>query len=68
MNRTDTARRPHGVERGGEPRDPAPEGAGDRGGTSYRPPRLVEYGRLTDLTRFGGSDVVDSGALGPNMG
>ena len=28
----------------------------------YRAPRLVEYGRLTDVTRFGGSEIVDSGA------
>lgn len=27
----------------------------------YRPPRLVTYGRLTDLTRFGGSQTLDSG-------
>jgi hypothetical protein len=28
----------------------------------YRRPRLVAYGRLTDVTQFGGSQVVDSGA------
>jgi hypothetical protein len=27
----------------------------------YRPPRLVVYGSLTEITRFGGSEVVDSG-------
>lgn len=27
----------------------------------YRPPRLVVYGRLTEITRFGGSETVDSG-------
>lgn len=27
----------------------------------YRTPRLERHGRLIDLTRFGGSDVVDSG-------
>jgi hypothetical protein len=30
----------------------------------YRRPRLVTYGRLTDVTRFGGSQVVDSGPPG----
>jgi hypothetical protein len=28
----------------------------------YRRPRLVAYGRLTDVTQFGGSQVVDSGS------
>ncbi|HUP42884.1 MAG TPA: lasso RiPP family leader peptide-containing protein [Thermoanaerobaculia bacterium] len=28
----------------------------------YRPPRLVSYGRLADVTQFGGSDVNDSGS------
>lgn len=27
----------------------------------YRSPRLVSYGRLTEITRFGGSQIVDSG-------
>lgn len=27
----------------------------------YQRPRLEIYGRLTDLTRFGGSEIVDSG-------
>lgn len=27
----------------------------------YRAPRLVAYGCLTDVTRFGGSQIVDSG-------
>lgn len=33
----------------------------------YQAPRLVAYGRLTDVTRFGGSQMVDSGqgGLGP---
>lgn len=30
----------------------------------YRRPRLAAYGRLTDVTRFGGSQVVDSGPPG----
>jgi len=33
-----------------------------RPGKSYRPPRLVSYGRLADITQFGGSQQVDSGA------
>jgi hypothetical protein len=32
----------------------------------YDPPVLTVYGRLTAITRFGGSTIVDSGAgLGP---
>lgn len=30
----------------------------------YRSPRLVCHGRLAELTRQGGSEVLDSGALG----
>jgi len=30
----------------------------------YRAPRLKVYGRLAELTRFGGSLLVDSGGLG----
>ncbi|MDX1503671.1 MAG: lasso RiPP family leader peptide-containing protein [Thermoanaerobaculia bacterium] len=28
----------------------------------YRSPRLTSYGRLAEVTRFGGSQVVDSGS------
>lgn len=28
----------------------------------YRAPRLVAYGCLTEVTRFGGSQIVDSGS------
>lgn len=31
---------------------------------AYRAPRLVAYGCLTDVTRFGGSEMVDSGSTG----
>lgn len=57
------------------PRRPNPaETAGDRAAAAsrapsatqppkpYRRPRLVSYGRLTDVTQFGGSQVVDSGS------
>lgn len=27
----------------------------------YRSPRLVSYGRLTQVTQFGGSQILDSG-------
>jgi hypothetical protein len=27
----------------------------------YRPPRLECHGRLAELTRFGGSQIIDSG-------
>lgn len=38
----------------------APDGAQPR--REYVPPRLECHGRLVDLTRFGGSQTVDSGA------
>lgn len=64
------------------PRRPGPEqNAGDRAFAAsgplpetrlpkpYRPPRLVAYGRLADVTQFGGSQVVDSGGgLGSQPG
>ncbi|HEX2162587.1 MAG TPA: lasso RiPP family leader peptide-containing protein [Thermoanaerobaculia bacterium] len=35
----------------------------------YAPPRLMAHGRLAELTRFGGSQVVDSGvnSLGQSL-
>jgi len=39
---------------------PAPAAAGSR--LAYRPPRLERHGRLAEVTCFGGSQVVDSGA------
>lgn len=30
----------------------------------YRSPRLVSYGRLADVTQFGGSQAMDSGPPG----
>lgn len=38
---------------------PAPRSSGTK---PYRAPRLVVYGCLTEVTRFGGSQVVDSGS------
>jgi len=36
---------------------------------AYSPPRLEALGRLAEMTRFGGSDIVDSGGgLGPQPG
>lgn len=49
-----------------EERRPPPGGSG-RTRKPYRAPRLTEYGRLTELTRFGGSQVVDSGGGLGNM-
>lgn len=40
------------------PSGPAPA---KRSRKPYRRPRLVSYGRLAELTQFGGSQVVDSG-------
>jgi hypothetical protein len=42
------------------PASPSPALAGSR--LAYRPPRLECHGRLSEVTRFGGSQVVDSGA------
>ncbi len=36
----------------------------DAKGKPYRRPLLKSYGSLTDLTQFGGSQVVDSGTGG----
>lgn len=56
-------RRPFGPEPEAGGSDPVPgEGAIPRPGPKpYRRPRLVTYGRLAEITRFGGSQVVDSG-------
>ena len=46
----------------------APDSPGQPGGPESAPhrasrsPRVAAFGRLTDLTRFGGSQVNDSGA------
>lgn len=53
--------------------DPTPEAGGRAAAASgplqetrspkpYRAPCLVRYGRLADITHFGGSQVVDSGS------
>ena len=46
-------------ESSGEPMQPPRERGEPR--KPYRTPRLECHGRLVDLTRFGGSQVVDSG-------
>lgn len=55
---------PRPVERAGDrtPADsePIPEPRA-RSPRPYHPPRLVAYGRLTDITRFGGSQTLDTG-------
>jgi hypothetical protein len=57
-----TARGP-GPERSAGEGAPAREASTPaRGPRPYRSPRLVTYGRLTDVTRFGGSQIVDSGS------
>lgn len=40
---------------------PAEAGPSAPGPKPYRTPRLVTYGRLAEVTRFGGSEVLDSG-------
>lgn len=50
-----------------QPNRKAPEGVlrspdSGRPRKPYSAPRLKAYGRLAELTRFGGSQVVDSGA------
>lgn len=45
------------VEDGGGGRVPAER----RPRRPYAPPRLTVHGRLAEMTRFGGSEVVDSG-------
>lgn len=62
MNRTETTQQSP-REEGTEGEVPAPP-PGRVGRAPYRPPRLTIYGRLADLTRFGGSQVVDSGGIG----
>ncbi|HVS62370.1 MAG TPA: hypothetical protein VMT85_02585 [Thermoanaerobaculia bacterium] len=37
----------------------------DAGRKSYQSPRLECYGKLSEVTQFGGSQQVDSGSLGP---
>lgn len=44
----------------GERSEPGPE-TGGKGRRRYQRPSLRAYGRLVDVTRFGGSQVVDSG-------
>lgn len=62
MSPPDTPRRPDPAPTTGDrvstPDGPAPE---TRSPKPYRTPRLVSYGRLAELTEFGGSQVVDSG-------
>ena len=63
MNRAAATSRGPGATRSAEEdvaaREPRTPG---RGPKPYRSPRLVTYGRLTDVTRFGGSQIVDSGS------
>lgn len=63
MNPSETPRRPDPAQtapdRAPTALGPVPE---QRPPMPYRRPRLVAYGRLTDVTQFGGSEVVDSGS------
>lgn len=48
-----------------------PEATGGSAVGSRRPyttPRLERFGRLSEITRFGGSETVDSGGFGPQAG
>lgn len=63
MKPTQTSRRSEPALRPGD-REPAVPGAlaePGRAKLAYRPPRLVCYGRLAEVTQFGGSQLVDSG-------
>jgi hypothetical protein len=63
MNRAAATSRGPGASRSAEEDIAAQQApAHGRGPSPYRPPRLVTYGRLTDVTRFGGSQIVDSGS------
>lgn len=46
-----------------EDRRPAPAAppAAARARKPYRTPRMIRYGRLAELTEFGGSQLTDSG-------
>ncbi len=57
MSRLEESQQP--TQKSSEPGLPAPQGRPLR--KPYQPPRLRAYGRLAELTRFGGSQVVDSG-------
>jgi len=63
MNPPERPRRPDPAETVGDraAADSRPPSA-TRPPKPYRRPRLVAYGRLTDVTQFGGSQVVDSGS------
>jgi hypothetical protein len=55
-------RQPEPEERGEDQRPaPAAPPAAARARRPYRTPRVIRYGRLAELTEFGGSQVVDSG-------
>ncbi|HUP41614.1 MAG TPA: hypothetical protein VM599_00235 [Thermoanaerobaculia bacterium] len=63
MNTPERPRRPDPAETAGDPAATASRPPAEtRPPKPYRRPRLVSYGRLTDVTQFGGSQVVDSGA------
>lgn len=63
MNRAaETSRAPGAVRTAEEGAPDREAGSLVRGPRPYRAPRLVTYGRLTDVTRFGGSQIVDSGS------
>lgn len=61
MSPRDTHRRPDPEPLSVEHAAPATE-ARPRSRRPYHPPRLVAYGRLTEMTRFGGSQTLDSGS------
>lgn len=66
MSPRDTPRRPDAAYQPEEPGgDRAPDASEPllepRSPRPYHSPRLVRYGRLTDITRFGGSQVLDTG-------
>jgi hypothetical protein len=52
--------RQNGEARGGRPGEPRSEKSA-RPRAAYRAPRLERYGKLAEVTHFGGSQMVDSG-------
>lgn len=58
MSRLEKSQQP--TQETAEPSRPSQTRGGGR--KRYSAPRLKAYGRLAELTRFGGSQVVDSGA------
>lgn len=60
-NRPGTGEEPATGRRDTPPRQSGRSGQRPGDLLPYHPPSLVRYGRLSELTRFGGSEILDSG-------